>query len=497
VDPRGAAMCLGSLLILVVILSASPGAADKAPTALRGAGAQIDQVLVFDAGSSGTRIHVFNIAPAGDPTKAHVPRIDLSVRPEQTYKVKPGLSSFAEREDLPGVQKNIEELVKFADNFVPKDRRATTPTLLKATAGLRSVPQFKAQAVLQRIRETLSATGYRVEPEWVDIIKGKEEGGLAWVAANYLQGTFGEEGGGAAGKSVGVIEMGGGSTQVTFEVPASVQLATDDEFVFETALGRRYRLYAHSYLGYGQDHAQTSLASSLPGAAGEDPCYPRGYVRRTAAGAAGAAGGGVVSGAGNATDCMAQIEARLLAATARSAPGRYAEEVPLAGTFVATENFFYSQADKKLGLQDRDVQQGAFEAGAETVCAAVLTPTEEERAAMEKGTASAVEPKHCFALAYQAMLLKALKVPAPAVPVRVVRQIRGGDVDWALGAALIHHLQGHAARQVGLPAWVPVVLLLLGVPLVMRMAWGHACARKAVEQVTGIKPSKIGANPAE
>ena len=32
----------------------------------------------------------------------------------------------------------------------------------------------------------------RVEaPEdWVDIIKGKEEAGLAWIAANYLHGTF-------------------------------------------------------------------------------------------------------------------------------------------------------------------------------------------------------------------------------------------------------------------------------------------------------------------
>lgn len=28
------------------------------------------------------------------------------------------------------------------------------------------------------------------DQDWVDIIKGKEEAGLAWIAANYLQGTF-------------------------------------------------------------------------------------------------------------------------------------------------------------------------------------------------------------------------------------------------------------------------------------------------------------------
>merc|ERR1711964_581223 len=91
------------------------------------------------------------------------------------------------------------------------------PALLKATAGLRAVQHVeKAEAILQRVRETLAKSGYRFEMSWADIIKGKEEAGLAWVAANYLQGNFVAPSSSAS--SLGIIEMGGGSTQVTFEV---------------------------------------------------------------------------------------------------------------------------------------------------------------------------------------------------------------------------------------------------------------------------------------
>jgi len=31
---------------------------------------------------------------------------------------------------------------------------------------------------------------FEATEDWVDIIKGKEEAGLAWIAANYLHGTF-------------------------------------------------------------------------------------------------------------------------------------------------------------------------------------------------------------------------------------------------------------------------------------------------------------------
>ncbi|CAK0814974.1 unnamed protein product [Prorocentrum cordatum] len=122
------------------------GAPEGSPPA---AGLPDAQVLVF-SGCSGTRVHVYNVYNG-----EHVPAVDLSVAEAQTKKVRPGLSSFAERGDLDGAQQSLEQLLAFADQLVAPHRRPAAPAVLKATAGLRSLPRAQAEAVLQRIREVL------------------------------------------------------------------------------------------------------------------------------------------------------------------------------------------------------------------------------------------------------------------------------------------------------------------------------------------------------
>jgi len=385
-------------------------------------------------------------------------------------KVKPGLSHFAKGDDLEGAQQSIKSLLNFANKFVPENRRATTPAMLKATAGLRSVSEAKADGVLNAIRKTFGDSGYHFKPEWAGIIKGKEEGGLAWVAANYLDGTFAREG----GSSVGVIEMGGGSTQVTFQVKPSDSLEPDDDFVFETALKKRYRTYAHSYLGFGQDHAQAAMRSLV--GPSQDPCYPVGYNRSSDAGAQ-------VQGVGDGRSCMAAIRGKLWN-TSKLAPGRYPKEMRLVGSFVATENFFYTQADEKLGWEDRAMSVLDFDVAVQTAC----------KKPVEKPEKDPNSPKQCFALAYQGELLKALiKAEPDAVEVRIRHQINGGDIDWALGAAIIHYIQGHPASW-SPPLWALSLLLLVALPLLARLIMLNPCARQTIAQVTGlnIKPTKIG-----
>ncbi len=148
----------------------------------------VDHVVVFDAGSSGTRVHVFNLYKRKD--NGPLPVIDVSVRAKQTLKVKPGLSAFAEKLDLEGTKNAMLELLDFANRFVPLSKRARTPLILKATAGLRAVKASSAEAVLEAVRSVFRKSSYQFVGPWVQIIPGYEEGGLSWVAANYLKGTF-------------------------------------------------------------------------------------------------------------------------------------------------------------------------------------------------------------------------------------------------------------------------------------------------------------------
>jgi len=330
---------------------------------------------------------------------------------------------------------------------------------------------------------------------------------LAWVAANFLQGTFNleEETSAANSKSLGVIEMGGGSTQVTFEITKTDQVAISDAFTFQTARGRTYRLYAHSYLGYGQDHAQAHLRALMTASETEDPCYPQGYERPGTMGSA-----SWVRGSGSGKSCRANVDSRLLQAS-EDAPGQYGKELALRpGPFIATENFFFGQKDLSLGFEDRVVSQAEWEEAAENACKTAWQPSEKEAADMHAGNADAGSPRTCFALSYQAMLLQALKASTPGVDVRVARQIKGGDVDWALGAALVHFLQGHAAREPEALSGAlggPTVMLLVAVSvvvawLVVRRLVPSLCSQRALAQAAqaaGIKPSKIGAggSPAE
>uniref|UniRef100_A0A7S4SZT8 Apyrase n=1 Tax=Alexandrium monilatum TaxID=311494 RepID=A0A7S4SZT8_9DINO len=378
------------------------------------------QVLVFDAGSSGTRVHVFNMLPP--QPGAHVPKVDVSVRDKQTLKIKPGLSHFARANDINGAEKSIQQLLDFANTLVPAAQRPRTPALLKATAGLRAVSETQANLVLAQVRQTLDASGYSFRDSWADIIIGKEEAGLAWVAANYLQGTF--DGSGDA-PSLGIIEMGGGSTQVSFQVDPGTPLAPSDSFVFLTALGRRYHVYAHSYLGYGQDYAQAKMRELLPKPARSDPCYPPGYSRPAASGDSAEA---VISGGGNASGCAAAIDTALFKPS-EDAPGRYFGEQPLKGKFLATQNFFYVRRVLGLPMDGGDAE---MEEASRTGC----------RKRMELPTKDPGNPNTCFGLSYQVVLLRSLRVPTrPGVTVEITNSVKGGDADWALGAAIVHVLE--------------------------------------------------------
>ena len=73
--------------------------------------------------------------------------------------MKPGLSSY--ENDIDGGVDSIKQLLTHAERTIPQAKWAATPLELKATAGLRLLPEEKANAILDGTRDLLRNSGFK------------------------------------------------------------------------------------------------------------------------------------------------------------------------------------------------------------------------------------------------------------------------------------------------------------------------------------------------
>ena len=74
---------------------------------------------------------------------------------------------------------------------VPKAMQSTTPIMIGATAGLRLLPDGKADIILDEVRKFLRNYPFVVDGDAVSILSGQSEGAFAWLTLNYLLGNLG------------------------------------------------------------------------------------------------------------------------------------------------------------------------------------------------------------------------------------------------------------------------------------------------------------------
>ncbi|KAK9113003.1 hypothetical protein Scep_020522 [Stephania cephalantha] len=203
-------------------------------------------VVIFDAGSSGSRVHVFsfdtdlNLLPIGN---------DL----ELFLQTKPGLSAYASDPKLAAA--SLKPLLSAAEGAVPPQLRGSTPVRVGATAGLRLLKGNASEQILQAVRDLLKgSSALKSKPEWVSVLDGIQEGAFQWVTINYLLGNLGKR----FPNTVGVVDLGGGSVQMAYTISAKhagkAPKPSDpkDSYIKKLTLkGAKYNLYVHSYLNYG------------------------------------------------------------------------------------------------------------------------------------------------------------------------------------------------------------------------------------------------------
>uniref|UniRef100_UPI003AAC89A1 ectonucleoside triphosphate diphosphohydrolase 5 isoform X2 n=1 Tax=Centroberyx gerrardi TaxID=166262 RepID=UPI003AAC89A1 len=215
--------------------------------------------VMFDAGSTGTRIHVYTFIQTDSGS---LPVLDN----EMFHSIKPGLSAYADSPEMGG--HTVRMLLKVAKKTVPRLEWKRTPVVLRATAGLRLLPREKAEALLDQVQDVFDESPFLVPDNSVSIMNGTNEGILAWVSVNFLTGHLNVQN----KKTVGILDLGGGSTQITFlpKLRKTVESAPTADYTARFDMfNSTYELYTHSYLGNGLMAARLATLGAL-GAEGLD-----------------------------------------------------------------------------------------------------------------------------------------------------------------------------------------------------------------------------------
>ncbi|XP_076442352.1 uncharacterized protein LOC143281192 isoform X2 [Babylonia areolata] len=204
-------------------------------------GPEEQYVVVYDAGSTGTRLHVFQFLCQNG---------GINLKQEVFQKSKPGLSEFVLHPQR-GAD-SLHPMITAAMEKVSAPLHSTTPLIFKATAGFRLLNTTGANGLLTQIRERFAQTDFLFKPEDINILSGREEGLFAWMTINYLSGKLD----GGRCPTAAAIDLGGASMQLTYQPDST------DDFTEKLdnlrLMGTDYSLYTHSYLGMGLLAARNS-----------------------------------------------------------------------------------------------------------------------------------------------------------------------------------------------------------------------------------------------
>ena len=439
-----AAWALVAVLTVFVILGVAMGNVGGGGGG--GEGAAEAYGIMIDAGSSGSRVHVYRFSLPG---KGRPPVLLDEVFEQLT----PGLSSYADTPEKSG--ESLRPLMEAAVRTVPLSLRASTPIALKATAGLRMVDD--PQKILDNVRAFIARYPFRLSggsPESaVSIIDGAEEGAFGWMTVNYLLGHLGQPGDATAA----ITDLGGGSTQIAFAkrvvgAPAvprkagagaqTTQIVGPDNVAVRFG-GRDYALHVHSYLGYGLISARKGILSQ-GAASSSSPCLPVGFEHEFENDE-----GESLSVRGSGADatsfsrCTAVIEDDLIdkdftvpipdpAGCCDLASGR--------GMCLYAFSFFFDSA-RDVGIIGKDDYEGEltpqmYKDAAEKACAMDI----EGVASAFPGVKSDFVPFLCLDLTYVHSLLTSGYKVGSTSPISLAKRITYNGVEaetsWTLGAVL-------------------------------------------------------------
>ncbi|XP_060076889.1 ectonucleoside triphosphate diphosphohydrolase 7-like [Ylistrum balloti] len=467
-------------------------------------GPDVRYAIVIDCGSSGSRVYVYFWPPHSGNARdlLNIQQLMGQDGKPVVKKITPGLDKFEDKPEE--ANEYIRPLLKFAASYIPKEQQKETLLFILATAGMRMISPKAQKAIFNDLKTDIAEEfPFVISDSNLEVISGKLEGVYAWIAVNYALRKFdhGEEEhplvavevpGESAKKThirrrtVGMIDMGGGSMQIAFEITSKSATIPAHRLV-EFNLGcqqndfdHTYRVYVSTFLGFGANEARDRYEQMLTANAdhsnvterrGEsaenstvnshlnhhhgkrvlpDPCLPPGLLfekdddeEHTH----------FFHGTGDYLACQKAVYSLLnLSAPCEqevcSMNGVHQPEISFQKTeFYGFSEFWYTMQDvfSKGGLYDKE----EFQKEAQKFCSTKWTTLQSRVEQKLYPNADDQRMKtECFKSAWMTTVLHhGLKFPVTYHQLRSVNLINNRDIQWTLGA-LIHRTRYLPLRDI-------------------------------------------------
>lgn len=218
---------------------------------------------VVDAGSSGSRIYLYQTTPDASFVKVQQLYTNKDAPHGLSwYDGSQGADSVAANAGPQGIQPLLAGLKGYLSSHDIDTNQVTVNVL--ATAGMRLVNAETAAAIYKSVQSTITQSGLTYDQ--VGTISGQSEGVYSWADANFLQGNFHTH-----SPTQGIVEVGGASSQIAFATAAS----NAPQVLTTKVNGVSYPVFSISYLGLGQNQARLAMLNEgEAGGTQANVCYP-------------------------------------------------------------------------------------------------------------------------------------------------------------------------------------------------------------------------------
>ena len=224
--------------------------------------------FVIDAGSSGSRIYIYNKIIEDKSTHIKVLYED---------KINTPLAGFADKPETAGtlgVKPLIDNALIFIKATYPTFDISTIKTSVLGTAGMRLISEDLQKKIYLSVSQLILDS--KLTLGITQTITGQQEGLYSWADVNYLLDNFKN----TDSKPKGIIEVGGASAQIVFVTANS----ENPNITKVTINGNEYNLFAISYLGLGQDQFRKNIYKDNAATGVNNPldsCYQTGFSSET------------------------------------------------------------------------------------------------------------------------------------------------------------------------------------------------------------------------